>query len=77
MSVNAEGPTDDDIPTMLLRAGFEIRSWDVLSSRSDASPLRKVRCEVSWRGRRDDIRTPPIVDQISQLPAVTRLRWKA
>ena len=76
VSVNAQGPTHDDIPTMLLGAGFEIRSWDVLSSRSDGAPLRKVRCEVSWRGRRDDIRTPPIVDQIAQLPAVTRLRWK-
>ena len=78
MSVNAEGPTDDDIPDMLRRAGFEIRSWDVISSsRCDAAPLRKVRCEVVWRGRRDDLLTPPIVNQISQIPGVTRLRWKA
>ena len=78
VSVNAAGPTDDDIPAMLSRAGFQIRSWDVISRRGDAAaPLRKVRCEVSWRGRRDDILTPPIVDQIAQLPGVTRLRWKA
>ena len=77
VSVNAEGPTDNDIPAMLLRAGFEIRSWDVIARRGDAAPLRKVRCEVSWRGRRDDILTPPIVNQIAQIPGVTRLRWKA
>ena len=77
VSVNAEGPTDDDIPAMLRRAGFKIRSWDVISRRGDAAPLRKVRCEVSWRGRRDDILTPPIVNQIAQIPGVTRLRWEA
>lgn len=78
VSVNAPGPTDDEIPAMLSRAGFEIKAWDVISSsRSDAAPLRKVRCEVSWRGRRDDPLTPPIVDQIAQIPSVTRLRWKA
>jgi len=78
VSLNAAGPTDDDIPAMLSRAGFEIRSWDVMSSsRSDAAPLRKVRCEVSWRGRRDDILTPPIVDQIARIPGVMKLRWKA
>jgi len=77
VSLNAAGPTDDDIPAMLSRAGFQIRSWDVVSNRSDAAPLRKVRCEVSWRGRRDDILSPPIVEQIAQLPGVTRLRWKA
>jgi putative Mg2+ transporter-C (MgtC) family protein len=77
VSLNAAGPTDDDIPAMLSRAGFQIRSWDVVSNRSDAAPLRKVRCEVSWRGRRDDILSPPIVEQIAQLTGVTRLRWKA
>ncbi len=77
VSVSAAGPTDHDIPAMLRRAGFEIRSWDVISDRGDAASLRKVRCEVSWRGHRDDILTPPIVDQIAQLPGVTRLRWKA
>jgi putative Mg2+ transporter-C (MgtC) family protein len=78
VSVNAEGPTDDDIPAMLSRAGFKIRSWDVISRRGDAAaPLRKLRCDVSWHGRRDDILSPPIVEQIAQLPGVTRLRWKA
>ncbi len=77
VSVNAAGPTDHDIPAMLRQAGLEIRSWDVVSARGDAASLKKVRCEVSWRGHRDDILTPPIVDQIGQLPGVTRLRWKA
>jgi len=78
VSLNAAGPTDRDIPALLNRAGFEIRSWDVRSSiRSDVAPLRKVRCEVSWRGRRDDILSPPILEQIAQLPGVTRLRWTA
>src|SRR5271157_3046092 len=63
VSVNAAGPTDHDIPAMLLRAGFQIRSWDVISRKGDAAPLRKLRCVVSWRERRDDILTPPIVDQ--------------
>ena len=77
VSVNAEGPADNDIPAMLLRAGFKIRSWDVISRRGDAVPLRKVRCEVSWHGRRDDILSPPIVNQIALMPGVTRLRWQA
>ena len=77
VSTIAEGPTDAEIPAMLSRAGFKIRSWDVISRRGDAAPLRKVRCEVSWRGRRDDILTPPIVNQIAQIPGVTKLRWKA
>src|SRR5271166_1249144 len=77
VSVNAEGPADNDIPAMLLRAGFEIRSWDVISSRGAAAPRRKVRCEVSWRARPDNILTPPFVNQIAQIPGVTRLRWKA
>ncbi len=78
VSVNAAGPTDDDIPAMLSRAGFEIRSWDVISRRGDAdAPLRKLRCVVSWRERRDDILTPPIVDQIARMPGVMKLRWKA
>ena len=78
VSVNAAGPTEREIPAMLRQAGFEIRSWDVRSSSShDAPPLRRVRCDVSWRARRDDILSPPIVEQIAQLPGVTRLRWKA
>ncbi len=77
LSVNAAGPTDNEIPAMLRQAGFEIRSWDVISRKGDAAPLRKVCCGVSWRGRRDDILSPPIVERIAQLPGVTRLRWKA
>jgi putative Mg2+ transporter-C (MgtC) family protein len=78
VSVNAAGPNDAEIPAMILRAGFEIRSWDVISSsRSDAAPLRKIRCEVAWRGRRDDLLTPPIVDHLARIPGVTKLRWKA
>ena len=53
VSVNAEGPTDNDIPAMLLRAGFEIRSWDVIASRGacrspEEGPLRGL---VAWTPR--------------------------
>ena len=59
------------------RSGFEIRSWDVISSiDDDVTPGGRVRCDVSWRARRDDIQTPPIIEQIATVPGVTRLRWK-
>jgi putative Mg2+ transporter-C (MgtC) family protein len=77
VSVTAEGPADHDVAAMLLRAGFQMRSWDVISETRDAATVRKVRCEVSWRARKADILSPPIVDQIAQLPGVTRLRWQA
>jgi putative Mg2+ transporter-C (MgtC) family protein len=76
VSFHAETPSDAEIPALLSRSGFDIVSWDMIVSRKDDAPLRKVRCEVMWRGRGDHVLTPPVVDQISRIPGVTRLRWQ-
>lgn len=75
VSVKGSEPTDDEIGAMLSRAGLEIRSWDVISSKGVTTTIRKIRCELSWRAHRADILPPPIVSQIEQMPGVTGLRW--
>ncbi len=70
------GPTEGELWTILLGSGFQITSWDITSIRADAVPMRKVRCEVLWRGRFEELLPPPIIRQLAERPGVTKLRWK-
>ncbi|AGA31203.1 MgtC/SapB family protein [Singulisphaera acidiphila] len=75
--VGADGPSEGELHAMLLQAGFEIASWGVTTKRCTAGFHRTVRCEIRWRGRPRDLRTPDFVGQMARMSGVKALRWEA
>lgn len=74
--IDEGGPTDEQLRDLLLDARFEIKSWNVLAKRRDAGLRRTVQCELMWRKRGDDLRTPDIFQQVFEQTSVKALRWQ-
>ena len=70
------GPGDDDLRAALQEASFKITSWCTDMKRRSGRLDRKVRCELKWLARPEDLGTPPVIDEIAQRPGVKALRWK-
>jgi hypothetical protein len=75
--VAQNGPTDDQIRSVLTSAGYRVASWDVAYSNRGAVPRRKVRSQVRWQGRLTQAQTPGFVRQLAEHPGVLSVRWKA
>lgn len=74
--VEEGGPTDDELRAMILGAGFEVTSWGMDTVRRGGGLRRTVRCDLKWRWRPGDLRTPDLAGRIAQHPGVAALRWR-
>jgi len=70
------GPVDDDLRAALLEASFAINSWSIETRRRSGHLQRTIHCELKWKARPDDLRTPTAIDELAQRPGVKGLRWK-
>jgi putative Mg2+ transporter-C (MgtC) family protein len=70
------GPVDDDLRAALLEASFAINCWSIETRRRSGHLQRTIHCELKWKARPDDPRTPPAIDELAQRPGVKALRWK-
>jgi putative Mg2+ transporter-C (MgtC) family protein len=70
------GPVDDDLRAALLEASFAINSWSIETRRRSGHLQRTIHCELKWKARPDDLRTPTAIDELALRPGVKALRWK-
>ncbi len=75
--VGADGPTEDELLTFILRAGCKVTSWVVTTKREPTGFRRTIRSEIRWHGRSGDLRSPDFVDQITRLSGVKAVRWES
>jgi putative Mg2+ transporter-C (MgtC) family protein len=71
----AEGPMAADIRSRLQHAGFGISSFSESYVNTD-HPCRTMRCNVRWRGLRDDTEVPTVVSELASDSGVLRFQWK-
>ena len=76
LSTVSEGPTEEEVRTSLLTAGYAIYSWDVSHKKRGQTERRRLRCEVHWYGRPDAMTTPAFLDVFKNQPGVLALRWR-
>jgi putative Mg2+ transporter-C (MgtC) family protein len=74
LSASAEGPTEDEIRDRLAAAGLSVVSWGLRYSA--AKKLRRLRCEVQWRGPPTVADLPPVLYQLGHQPGITELKWR-
>jgi putative Mg2+ transporter-C (MgtC) family protein len=70
-----EEPTEEAIRNILLSAGYQIGSWDVLYKVHESAYRRNLRCEVRWHGKPDETRTPEFLDQLKRKSGIVAVRW--
>jgi len=73
LTAGPDGPADDQIRQTLVGAHYSLGPWTI-----DNAPAqtRRVRMEVSWRGRVRDIDPPLVIAQLTELPGVRRVIWR-
>jgi putative Mg2+ transporter-C (MgtC) family protein len=71
----AEGPKAADVRSRLQHAGFRISRFSESYINND-DPYRTMRCNVRWRGLRNDTNVPAAVSHLADTPGVMQLQWK-
>jgi putative Mg2+ transporter-C (MgtC) family protein len=77
VSVQADGPADDDFVRRLEGAGLRIASWRVGFSNENLGRRREITWMVHWRGRPTESRPPGIVEEFAREPGVLSVDWDA
>lgn len=77
ISVDENGPTDDEISANVSAQGFQVAAWSVVHRCRRKGGHRIVRCQVAWRSRQPASKPPPFVSMLAQRPGVRLVRWKA
>jgi putative Mg2+ transporter-C (MgtC) family protein len=74
VTVNLNGPGEDEISRLLQQAGYKILSWSI-GYANDVS-VREYSCELRWRGSPMEMQPPAFLKSLAQLSGVTKLAWK-
>jgi putative Mg2+ transporter-C (MgtC) family protein len=69
-----DGPTDDDVFSIIRSAGFRVLSVGVTVDA--AEKRREYTCELRWRAALTETGEPAFLRALEQRPGVLRLRWK-
>lgn len=74
LTVDAGGPTEDELTTRLQAIGYEIRPWTVIFV--DQGRQRQLSAEVRWRARPQEAHSPPFLQSLVHQTGVLQLEWK-
>jgi putative Mg2+ transporter-C (MgtC) family protein len=74
LTVDTDGPTEDDLTATLQASGYEIRPWAVTFV--DHSRQRQLSAEVLWRARPQEARSPAFLQSLVHQPGVLQLEWR-
>ena len=69
---NASG--EDEIVHLFEAAGYKIRFMSI--GLGENATLRRLECEVSWRGRREDTKPPACLGQLASRFGLERADWR-
>jgi len=64
------GPSNQDIRTAILKAGYDISSFGIAYDGS-----RRIECHLEWYSRQPVDSPPPLVDQLAAQPGVLSVEW--
>jgi putative Mg2+ transporter-C (MgtC) family protein len=73
-TVDAIGPTEDELTTRFQALGYEIRPWTVIFV--DQGSQRQLSAEVRWRARPQEAHSPAFLQSLAHQPGVLQLEWK-
>jgi putative Mg2+ transporter-C (MgtC) family protein len=68
------GPTPDELNTLLTKTGFSIATCAV--TYSQRTKRRRLACEIRWHGRPTDFKPPEFLEMLLKHPSVLKLQWK-
>lgn len=74
LTIEAQGPTDEEIRSRLLGAGLKICSWAI--TYIGRPQRRRLHCTVRWRVRPDSESSPSVVRELAAHPQISKLQWK-
>jgi putative Mg2+ transporter-C (MgtC) family protein len=74
LTVNADGPTEDEVASLLQGEGYEISLWGVIYF--DQGRQRRLQTQVRWRARPHEARSPLFLQSLFQHSGVLHLEWK-
>jgi putative Mg2+ transporter-C (MgtC) family protein len=74
LSASDEGPTEAEIRDRLSSAGFRVLSWGLSYTAVDR--IRRLRCEVQWRGRPAEPEMPPVLYELAHRAGVADIKWR-
>jgi putative Mg2+ transporter-C (MgtC) family protein len=74
VTVDTNGPTEEELTSWLRAGGYAIRPWGVVSF--DQNRQRELRTEVRWRASPHEARSPAFLQEVVDHPGVLRLEWK-
>jgi putative Mg2+ transporter-C (MgtC) family protein len=74
VTVDTNGPTEEELTSWLQAGGYAIRPWGVVSF--DQNRQRELRTEVRWRASPHEARSPAFLQEVVDHPGVLRLEWK-
>lgn len=76
LTMNEDGPSSEDVRSVLESAGGQITLWDVAISRKGSTSRRKIQCEVHWPGCKGTLAIPGCVQSLLERKGVTSVRWR-
>jgi putative Mg2+ transporter-C (MgtC) family protein len=76
LSMDADGPTEDEIRASLVRAGYQVQAWSVAYCAAGQAPDHKWRCTVRWRSRQKEVQPPDFLQHLMERPGVRALQWR-
>jgi putative Mg2+ transporter-C (MgtC) family protein len=74
LTVEADGPTEDELTASLQASGYEIRPWTV--AYLDQGRRRQLSVELRWRARPQEARSPSFLQGLGHHPGVLLLEWR-
>jgi hypothetical protein len=74
LTVDAGGPTEDELTTRLQAIGYEIRPWTVIFV--DQGRQHQLSAEVRWRARPQEAHSPAFFQSLVHQTGVLQLEWK-
>ncbi|HTU26955.1 MAG TPA: MgtC/SapB family protein [Pirellulales bacterium] len=75
LAARQDGPSELTIREELAAEQFSLVSFGV--THLPERGLQQVRCQVRWRARGEDSRTPQVVGRLAAAPGVIQVRWQA
>jgi putative Mg2+ transporter-C (MgtC) family protein len=68
--------SEDSVRKVLARKGYTIAAWSLAFEGGEPPTLRRIRCDVQWRGATDSAEPPPFLQEVSALQGISQVNWE-
>ena len=74
ITVALAGPSEEEIFGVMTQAGYKVISQSITFAHDAGS--REYTCNVRWRAKPVENRTPSFLEPLARLPGILKLAWK-